>query len=47
MSAGEVVHLKALSQSMIVIASYRLASELLHKRSSNFSDRPGFVMPQL
>ena len=44
---GVIMHLKVLSQSIVVLTSYRAASELLDKRSSNYSNRPQFVMTNL
>ena len=36
---GDVVHLDVAGQPMIVLGSQEAASELLEKRSSNYSDR--------
>ena len=44
---GNVVHLDVLGQSMIVLDSYRVARELLDKRSANYSDRPDSIMANL
>ncbi|KAI0705574.1 O-methylsterigmatocystin oxidoreductase [Earliella scabrosa] len=44
---GDVVYLNVLSQPMIILKSYRAASELLEKRATNYSDRPQFVMTEL
>ena len=32
---------------MIILKSYRAASELLEKRATNYSDRPQFIMTEL
>ncbi|CDO68203.1 hypothetical protein BN946_scf184938.g55 [Trametes cinnabarina] len=42
--AGDVVYLKVLGQSVILVGSYEAACELLEKRSANYSDRPQSVM---
>ncbi|OSD02925.1 cytochrome P450 [Trametes coccinea BRFM310] len=41
---GDVVYLKVLGQSVILLGSYEAACELLEKRSANYSDRPQSVM---
>ncbi|KAI0794212.1 cytochrome P450 98A3 [Fomes fomentarius] len=43
---GDVVYLDALGQPLILLGSYRAASDLLDKRSSNYSDRPASFMVQ-
>lgn len=47
MSAGDVVYLDAVTQSIVVLGTYAGASELLDKRSSRYSDRPSLVMASL
>ncbi|TBU23425.1 cytochrome P450 [Dichomitus squalens] len=37
---GDVMHLDAFGQPIIVLGSHEAASDLLEKRSSNYSDRP-------
>ncbi|EJF55653.1 cytochrome P450 [Dichomitus squalens LYAD-421 SS1] len=37
---GDVMHLDVFGQPMIVLGSHEAASDLLEKRSSNYSDRP-------
>ena len=41
------MYLNVLSQPMLLIKSYRVASELLEKRATNYSDRPPLVMTKL
>ncbi|RDX44589.1 CyP450 monooxygenase [Lentinus brumalis] len=41
---GDVVYLDALGQPMIILGSHEAASELLDKRSANYSDRMPSVM---
>jgi len=41
---GEIAFLKVFSTSMVVMNSYRVATELLEKRGSNYSGRPVSVM---
>ncbi|KAI0768267.1 CyP450 monooxygenase [Trametes elegans] len=41
---GDVVYLDALGQPMIILGSHEAASELLDKRSANYSDRVPSVM---
>lgn len=38
-SPGDIVHLSSLGQSIIVIGSAEIASELLEKRATIYSDR--------
>ncbi|KAI0372695.1 cytochrome P450 [Pilatotrama ljubarskyi] len=44
---GDVVYLKVLGQSVILLDSYETACELLEKRSANYSDRPQSVMVKM
>ncbi|KAI1790074.1 cytochrome P450 [Ganoderma leucocontextum] len=44
---GDVVYLDALGQPMIILGSHEAASELLDKRSANYSDRQPSVMREL
>ncbi|KAI0741731.1 cytochrome P450 [Daedaleopsis nitida] len=44
---GKMVYLDVLGQPMIIVASYKIANELLDKRSANYSNRPTSVMVQL
>ncbi|KAI0350719.1 cytochrome P450 [Trametes cingulata] len=44
---GDVVYMKVLGQSIILVDSYEAACELLEKRSANYSDRPQSVMVKL
>ena len=41
------MHLDLLGQSMIVLGSMESASDLMEKRSNNYSDRPSSVMVDL
>ena len=41
------MYLNVLGQPMVVIGSYKIARELLDKRSGNYSDRPRSVMAGL
>ncbi|KAI0767233.1 cytochrome P450 [Fomes fomentarius] len=41
---GDIVYLDALGQPMIILGSHEVASELLDKRSANYSDRVPSVM---
>ena len=44
---GDIVYLNALGQSMLIVGSYKVAHELLEKRSANYSDRPQSVMAKV
>ena len=44
---GDLVYLSTLGQSILVIGSYKVARELLDKKSGNYSDRPQSVMINL
>ena len=44
---GEVVHLDALGQHLLVIGSIKVARDLLEKRSANYSDRMPSIMAKL
>ncbi|RDX54149.1 cytochrome P450 [Lentinus brumalis] len=44
---GDVIHLDLLGQSMIVLGSLQAASDLMEKKSTNYSDRPSSVMVDL
>ena len=44
--AGEVMYLDGAGQPIIVCNSLKSAFELLERRSSNYSDRPRFIMAQ-
>ena len=44
---GDIMHLDLLGQSMIVLGSMQSASDLMEKRSNNYSDRPSSVMVDL
>ena len=41
---GPLIHLKAFGQHIIVLNSAQVASDLLDKKSSIYSDRPPLVM---
>ncbi|KAF9568495.1 cytochrome P450 [Agrocybe pediades] len=41
---GDVMHIRVLGNSTIILNSLKAAMELLDKRSSNYSDRPRMVM---
>lgn len=41
---GDLVHLSALGQSIVIINSYEVANELLSKRAALYSDRPKSVL---
>ena len=45
--AGDLIYLDVLGQPMVVLGSYKVARELLDKRSANYSDRPRSIMAQL
>ncbi|KAJ3492023.1 hypothetical protein NLI96_g261 [Meripilus lineatus] len=44
---GDVVYVNALGKSFIILGSEEAASDLLDKRSANYSDRPQFPMQDL
>ena len=44
--AGEVIYLDGAGQPIIIFNSLKPAFELLERRSSNYSDRPRFIMAQ-
>ncbi|RPD64505.1 cytochrome P450 [Lentinus tigrinus ALCF2SS1-7] len=44
---GDVVYLRVLGQSVVILGSYEAACELMEKRSANYSDRPHSVMVNL
>nr|QPP19119.1 cytochrome P450 CYP1 [Wolfiporia cocos] len=44
MKYGEIMHLSVLGQHVIVLSSADVITELLEKRSANYSDRPRFPM---
>ena len=44
--AGEVMYLDGAGQPVVVCNSLKSAFELLDRRSSNYSDRPRFIMAQ-
>jgi hypothetical protein len=44
--AGEVMYLDGAGQPVVVCNSLKSAFELLERRSSNYSDRPRFIMGQ-
>ncbi|TFY60082.1 hypothetical protein EVJ58_g5367 [Rhodofomes roseus] len=44
---GEVVHLKALSDHLVILNTAQAAKDLLDGRSTIYSDRPGSVMTEL
>ena len=44
--AGEVMYLDGAGQPIVVCNSLKSAHELLERRSSNYSDRPRFIMGQ-
>ncbi|GLB38524.1 putative cytochrome P450 family protein [Lyophyllum shimeji] len=39
---GDVIHIKVLNQTLIILNSVQAANDLLDKRSNNYSDRPDF-----
>ncbi|KIJ28556.1 hypothetical protein M422DRAFT_37307 [Sphaerobolus stellatus SS14] len=41
---SDIVHARSFGHSVVVLNSYKAATELLEKRSSIYSDRPHFVM---
>ncbi|PPQ98474.1 LOW QUALITY PROTEIN: hypothetical protein CVT26_013875 [Gymnopilus dilepis] len=41
---GDIVHIKAFSQSIVILNSLQAARDLLEKRSTIYSDRPRFVL---
>lgn len=44
---GDVMHISALGQSIVVLGSEKAAIDLLDKRSASYSDRPNFPMHDL
>ena len=44
--AGEIMYLDGAGQPVVVCNSLKSAFELLERRSSNYSDRPRFIMAQ-
>ena len=44
---GDIVYLKVLGQSIILLGSYEAAFEILEKRSANYSNRPQSIMVNL
>lgn len=46
-TTGDVVYVNALGKSFIILGSEEAASDLLDKRSANYSDRPQFPMQDL
>ncbi|RPD54263.1 CyP450 monooxygenase [Lentinus tigrinus ALCF2SS1-6] len=47
MKYGDIVHLNVLGQHMIILGSFEAASELLDKRSANYSGKPASAMADL
>ena len=47
MGLGDVVYLDAVKQSIVILSTYAVASELLDKRSAKYSERPISVMLSL
>ena len=47
LTTGDVVYVNALGKSFIILGSEEAASDLLDKRSANYSDRPQFPMQDL
>jgi hypothetical protein len=43
---GEVMYLDGAGQPIVVLNSLKPTFELLERRSSNYSDRPRFIMAQ-
>ena len=43
---GDVMYLEALGKPILVLSSEQAASDLLDKRSANYSDRPDFPIFQ-
>jgi len=46
-SSGDVVHIEALGQHIIVLSSAEACDDLLAKRGAIYSDRPDFTMAKL
>lgn len=44
MCAGDIVHLNLLGQPLIILGSFKTATEILDKKSSIYSDRPVLMM---
>ncbi|OJA18950.1 hypothetical protein AZE42_09771 [Rhizopogon vesiculosus] len=42
---GDIIYSRILNQNVIILNSEKVARALLEQRSSNYSDRPRFVMP--
>lgn len=45
--SGDVVYLKVLGQSIVILSSYEAAYEVMERRSANYSDRPQSAMVNL
>ena len=46
-TTGDIVYLNVLGKPIVVLGSYKVACDLLDKRSSNYSGRPKSVMASL
>lgn len=46
-SSGDVIHLKVLGKHIIVLNSYKAASELLDNRGAKYSSRPRFPLHEM
>ena len=44
---GDISYLDALGQPMIIVNSHEIASDLMDKRSANYSDRMPSVMGEM
>jgi hypothetical protein len=44
---GDVIHLRAMGKSFVVLNSVKAATDLLDKRSNNYSERPDFPVFEL
>jgi hypothetical protein len=44
MTSGDVIHLRFLGRSVIVLNSAQAATDLLDKRNAIYRDRPRFVL---
>ena len=44
---GDMVYLDVVGRKIVVLGSYKIARELLDKRSANYSDRPTSIMAKL
>ena len=46
-STGDLIYMDVMGQAIVVINSLKIATDLLEKRSTIYSDRPDIAMPTL